>query len=67
MSLNLTWTIYNRSTEPAAEPANNSYNNTDTEPKTQPAAEPKQRPRRNPRLVIGNLDFFELLMEQDEQ
>ena len=26
-----------------------------------------QQPRRNPRLVIGNLDYFELLMEQDEQ
>lgn len=23
--------------------------------------------RRNPRIVIGNLDYFELLMEQDEE
>ena len=27
----------------------------------------QQRPRRNPRLVIGSLDFFDMLMEQDEQ
>ena len=26
-----------------------------------------QPPRRNPRLVIGSLDYFEILMEQDEQ
>lgn len=24
-------------------------------------------PRRNPRIVIGNLDYFEMLMEQEEQ
>ena len=49
-------------TTPAAEPEDNSHNNG-----TEPA--PAQRPapaRRNPRLVIGNLDYFELLMEQDE-
>lgn len=29
--------------------------------------QPKPAPaRRNPRLVIGNLDYFWLLMEQDE-
>lgn len=27
----------------------------------------QQTPRRNPRLVIGNLDFFDMLMEQDEE
>lgn len=28
----------------------------------------KQTPaRRNPRLVIGSLDYFDLIMEQDEQ
>ena len=27
----------------------------------------RQQPRRNPRLVIGTLDFFDMLMEQDEQ
>ena len=26
-----------------------------------------QQPRRNPRLVIGALDYFDMLMEQDEQ
>ena len=24
-------------------------------------------PRRNPRIVIGSLDYFEMLMEQEEQ
>ena len=27
----------------------------------------QQRPCRNPRLVIGGLDYFELLQEQEEQ
>ena len=27
----------------------------------------QQPPRRNPRIVIGSLDFFEMLMEQDEE
>lgn len=27
----------------------------------------KQQPRRNPRIVIGTLDYFDMLMEQDEQ
>ena len=55
--------MYNTNTEPAAEPENNSHINI-----TEPAAE-RQRPapaRRNPRLVIGSLDYFEMLMEQDE-
>lgn len=26
-----------------------------------------QQPRRNPRIVIGTLDFFEMIMEQDEE
>lgn len=50
-------------TAPAKEPENNSQDN-----RTEPAAE-QQRPapaRRNPRLVIGSLDYFDLLMEQDE-
>ncbi len=39
---------------------------TNTEQEKRPAEEP-QRLRRNPRLVIGSLDYFDLLMEQDEQ
>ena len=27
----------------------------------------KPIPRRNPRLVIGTLDYFDMLMEQDEE
>lgn len=27
----------------------------------------QQKPRRNPRLVIGTLDYFDMLMEQDEE
>jgi len=27
----------------------------------------KQQPRRNPRIVIGSLDYFDMLLEQDEQ
>ena len=53
---------HKRSSKPAAEPENKSHCK-----RTEPAAEPQQRPRRNPRLVIGNIDYFELLMEQDEQ
>lgn len=53
----------NSNRTPAAEPANHSKQN-----RTEPAAEPQQiRLRRNPRLVIDTLDFFDLLMEQDEQ
>lgn len=33
----------------------------------EPKQNEQQTPRRNPRLVVGSLDFFELLMEQDEQ
>lgn len=29
--------------------------------------EDRQRPHRNPRLVIGTLDYFDMLMEQDEE
>ena len=50
-----------RNAQPAAEPENDSHYD-------EPAAE-RQRPapaRRNPRLVIGSLDYFEMLMEQDE-
>ena len=35
------------------------------DPEEQRPAEPQQL-RRNPRIVIGNLDFFEMLMEQEE-
>lgn len=28
---------------------------------------PPDADRRNPRLVVGGLDYFELLMEQEEQ
>lgn len=35
---------------------------------TERTEQPKPTPaRRNPRIVIGNLDYFELLMEQDEE
>ena len=27
----------------------------------------QKRPRRNPRIVIGSLEYFDMLMEQDEQ
>ncbi len=55
--------MYNRN-EPAPEPVNNSQQDN----RTDPAREPQQnRPRHNPRLVIGNLDYFDLLMEQDEE
>ena len=29
--------------------------------------EEHRRPQRNPRIVIGTLDYFDLLMEEDEQ
>ena len=48
---------------PDRNPENVSHNN-----QTEQTAELRPAPaRRNPRIVIGNLDFFELLMEQDEQ
>lgn len=49
---------------PAAEPADNPQNT-----ETRPAANDQRKApaRRNPRFVIGSLDFFELIMEQDEQ
>lgn len=47
---------------PDSYPENDSNNN-----QTEQIAEPHPAPaRRNPRLVIGNLDYFDLLMEQDE-
>ena len=54
-----------KKTEPAAAPVNNSHAGRDQEP----AARDPQRNqlRHNPRLVIGGLDYFDLLMEQDEQ
>ena len=36
------------------------------DPEEQHPVEPQQL-RRNPRIVIGSLDFFEMLMEQEEQ
>lgn len=52
--------MYN-ATDPARNQANNSHN-WQTEP-----AEPRPTPGRNPRLVVGGLDYFELIMEQEEQ
>ena len=48
----------------AAEPENkNSHHE-----RRVPVAEPGRTPaRRNPRIVIGNLNYFDLLMEQEEQ
>lgn len=46
-------------TKPATEPVQDSTNSR-TEPQ-------KPQLRRNPRIVIGNLDFFEMIMEQDEE
>ena len=47
----------------AAEPANKYHTSA-----PQPAKEPQRQPlRNNPRLVVGGLDYFELLMEQEEQ
>ena len=49
---------------PAAEPENNNSHHA----RRDPAAEPGRTPaRRNPRIVIGNLNYFDLLMEQEEQ
>lgn len=48
---------------PEPDPANKSHHNS-----ADSAAEPRQSPaRRNHRIVIGGLDFFDLLMEQEEQ
>ncbi len=41
-------------------------NDSRADPEEQRPAEPQQL-RRNPRIVIGSLDFFEMLMEQEEQ
>ena len=42
-----------------------------TEQQTHEQAEIKKKDatqiRRNPRIVIGNLDYFDMLMEQDEE
>lgn len=45
--------------DPEQEPERNATTKHTEQPKPTPA-------RRNPRLVIGNLDYFWLLMEQDE-
>ena len=37
-----------------------------TPEQTEPTRQPEQIRRNNPRLVIGGLDFFELIMEQEE-
>ena len=41
------------------------HNNTFGE--SEPAQNRQPAPGRNPRLVIGGLDYFEMLMEQEEQ
>lgn len=45
---------------PDTEPVNNSRN------RQTPPTEPRPAPGKNPRLVVGGLDYFELLMEQEE-
>ncbi len=48
----------------------NSERTLHTEPDNGTEHTEPQRPapaRRNPRLVIGNLDYFEMLMEQEEE
>ena len=51
-----------RKSTPAMEPETKYH------PSADPAEEkPQKQAKRNPRLVIGSLDFFDLLMEQDEQ
>ncbi len=58
----LIMTMYKNSM-PVDDPEHRSQQN-----RTETAAEPQAGPvRRNPRLVIGNLDYFDMLMEMEEE
>jgi hypothetical protein len=52
----------NNEDRPDREPAN-KYRDDQATRDSRPAV----TVRRNPRLVVGGLDYFDLLMEQDEQ
>lgn len=55
--------MYNERTDPGAKPEINFAKD-----EAEPAKDRRSAAaRRNPRIVVGTLDFFELLMEQDEQ
>ena len=54
--------MYNRTDPAAREPDNDSYKR-----QTEPATPQPTPARRNPRYVVGSLDYFEMLMEQEEQ
>ena len=57
----MTLRMYNNRT-PANDPEHESHQN-----RTEPAEEQQTAPaRKNPRLVIGNLDYFDMLMEMEE-
>ena len=55
--------MMNNETRPDRKTANKYQEEQETR-----AAEPRPAPaRNNPRFVVGGLDYFDLLMEQDEQ